>query len=146
MDKANSDDLMIECDSKHLTLVDRNEGIWRDSKRDNAQVRLARPPDGTDQACSDRFLGFSYQTMASFVIVLCPTMAETSTGFKSSTQKPYRMTLLRTALQMDRLTQLPGQFQADHFGAFFSMRILHELMHAGDCIQRESLKSIVASR
>ncbi|KAL6718585.1 hypothetical protein ACLMJK_004677 [Lecanora helva] len=138
-ESGGEDNLLVYCGSAHLRLIDRTSGTYRDPLHKYVDIRGIIPADNSDDACSSNAEAFGYPIPGDgkpgFIVVLCQT------AFDKSDMNDNNMPILLGGWQFDgNLKNVnakipPPEVGVDFIKKYLSIKILHEMMHVGDCIK-----------
>lgn len=140
--QSDNDDenLLIYCGSAHLKLIDRVSGLFRDQDHENIDVRGFRPADNSEDACSSNAQAFGYPTRAGlkpgFILVMCQSAFDKS-DMDPATNLPKPVAGWREIgdLKLANFNIQAPKVGIDVLEKYLSIKVLHEMMHVGDCIK-----------
>ncbi|KAI9773683.1 MAG: hypothetical protein M1840_006957 [Geoglossum simile] len=130
-----SDGVVIHCSDSFLTLIDKNNGVYRDRTRAGARVQVGPRLGAAENACGGVLQAFEYAYYSSEdsdggqVIVLCSDSTVGALQAPDATMDSWR-----TAGNLKEIS-LVKELGIDFFGRFLSYKILHEMMHAASSTQ-----------
>lgn len=138
-----TENLVIFCGSEHLKLIDPVKGYFRDSLHGNKDIWGIKPAPGSVQACSGDYQAIGYplgvttdgRPTGGFIIIICQLAFDKSIMNKA-TNLPISLAVWRTKGRLIALTENipPPMVPVDTLGQYMSIKVLHEMMHVGDCI------------
>ena len=129
-----------------MTLTDRVQGIYRDADH-NTRVAGFEPATGSDDACSSGAQAFGYPTTSGqkpgFIVVICQ-LAFDKSDMVEGTNLPVPVASWRIDGDLVKMSKSmnnrnPPEFGVDILEKYLSVKVLHEMMHVGDCIKCKSL-------
>lgn len=142
--ESNDENLLIYCGSAHLKLTDRGTGTYRDPDHDNVDVRGFVPAANSEDACSSNAQAFGYPTplgkKPGFIVVICQSAFDMS-DMDHNTNLPRQVVEWRKAsnLLLVNDKMIAPKVGVDLLEKHLSIKVLHEMMHVGDCIKRKCL-------
>lgn len=121
-------------------MIDRATGTFRDPDHDNVDVRGFRPAENSEDACSSNAQAFGYPTRAGtkpgFILVICQSAFDNS-DIDPATNLPKPVAGWREKGNLKLANfQIPApKVGVDVLEKYLSIKVLHEMMHVGDCIK-----------
>lgn len=138
--ESDDESLLIYCGSAHLKMTDRGTGTFRDPDHANVDIRGFVPATNSEDACSSNAQAFGYPIPfgknPGFVMVICQSAFDKS-AMDPNTNLPKKVAEWReagTLLHFHPVTN-PLLVGVDILERYLSIKILHEMMHVGDCIK-----------
>lgn len=125
-------------------MIDRGTGTFRDPDHDNIDVRGFVPAANSEDACSSNAQAFGYPTKPGtkpgFVVVICQSAFDMS-DMDHDKNLPVQVASWRTKgkLYLANNIMKPPKLGVDVLEKYLSIKIVHEMMHVGDCIKCKCL-------
>ena len=125
-------------------MTDRGTGTFRDPDHGNVDVRGFVPAADSEDACSSNAQAFGYPTLSDkkpgFIVVICQ-LAFDKSNMNRTTILPVQLSKWRgggNLLSANKIA-FPPKVGVDFLENFLSVKVLHEMMHVGDCIKCKCL-------